>query len=353
MVYRIRSIQLRLMVLVLVAVSVQQVVADEPSTGAVKVFVLAGQSNMEGKAQIPLLEHQISAPETKDLFAHLHKDGEFIVRDDVWIKFLDRKGKLTVGYGSPKRCGVELEFGFTVGDFYREPVLIIKTAWGGKSLFRDFRPPSSGLPDADVLANDLNQSQKRRPQTTEQDIRDSYGNYYRLMVKDVKETLANLDSHFPELSGRDVELAGFVWFQGFNDMINEQYTASYSEHMANFIRDVRRDLKAPKLPFVIGQLGVGGDRDAGANAKRERFKTNQIAPASLPEFQGNVLVVKTDQYWDWEAQAVFDKGWRQNLEEWNRVGSDFPYHYLGSHKCYGRIGRAFAKALIDYQTQKD
>ncbi len=323
--------------------------ADEPTKNVVKVFILAGQSNMEGKAQIPLLEHQINAPETKELFAHLHRDGEFVVRDDVWIKFLDRKGPLTVGYGSPKRCGVELEFGFTVGDHYEEPVVLIKTAWGGKSLFRDFRPPSSGLPDADVLATDLENARKRRPETTEQDIRESYGKYFRLMTDDVKQTLANLGEHFPEVKNREVELVGFVWFQGFNDMINDQYTAAYPEHMANFIRDVRRELAAPKLPFVIGQLGVGGDRDRDSNAKREQFKTNQIAAAKLPEFRDNVLVVKTDQYWDWEAQAVFDKGWRKHLEEWQQIGSDYPYHYLGSHKCYGRIGRAFAKALIDYQ----
>ena len=38
----------------------------------VKVFILAGQSNMEGKGGVdPLLNHQIDAPETRDFFAHL------------------------------------------------------------------------------------------------------------------------------------------------------------------------------------------------------------------------------------------------------------------------------------------
>ena len=69
----------------------------------------------------------------------------------MWIKFLDRKGKLTVGYGSPKCIGPELEFGTVVGDRYDEPVLLIKTAWGGRSLYRDFRSPSAGLPPDAVL----------------------------------------------------------------------------------------------------------------------------------------------------------------------------------------------------------
>jgi alpha-galactosidase len=59
--------------------------------------------------------------------------------------------------------------------------------------------------------------------------------------------------------------------------------------------------------------------------------------------------VQTDQYGDLEADAVFRKGWRENTDEWNRVGSDFPYHYQGSAKCYSRIGQAFAQAVIQLQ----
>ena len=69
----------------------------------VKVFILAGQSNMEGKAPNELFEHQAAAEGTKEHFAHLRKDGKWVVRDDVFIKFLDRKGPLTLGYGSPGR----------------------------------------------------------------------------------------------------------------------------------------------------------------------------------------------------------------------------------------------------------
>src|SRR5436305_6714789 len=97
----------------------------------VKVFILAGQSNMEGKAKVSLLEYQAGQPATRDLFAHLRTDGKWAERDDVWIKCLARKGKLTVGYGSPGCICPELEFGNVVGDHYAEPVLLIKTAWGG------------------------------------------------------------------------------------------------------------------------------------------------------------------------------------------------------------------------------
>src|SRR5580658_1440624 len=121
----------------------------------VKVFILAGQSNMEGKAPNALLEFQAKDPKTNDLFAHLRKDDKWIVRDDVFIKFLDRHGPLTIGYGSPGRTGPELEFGFVVGDYFDEPVILIKTAWGGHALFKQFRPPSAGLPAEAVLQKEL------------------------------------------------------------------------------------------------------------------------------------------------------------------------------------------------------
>src|SRR3982751_2777758 len=76
-----------------------------------KVFILAGQSNMEGKAKVSLLETQIKMPANQALFGHLQKDGQWVERDDVWIKFLERRGNLTVGYGSPKCVGPELGFG--------------------------------------------------------------------------------------------------------------------------------------------------------------------------------------------------------------------------------------------------
>ncbi len=79
--------------------------ADKPKP--VKVFILAGQSNMEGKAKLMLLNYQAQQPATRDLFKHLRKDGRWIEREDVWIKFLNRKGKLTVGYGSPQCIGPE------------------------------------------------------------------------------------------------------------------------------------------------------------------------------------------------------------------------------------------------------
>ena len=166
------------------------------------------------------------------------------------------------------------------------------------------------------------------------------------MLQEVSDTLENLGQHFPEYHGQGYEIAGFVWFQGWNDMINPDYTAAYAENMAHFIRDVRKDLKVPNMPFVIGQMGVDGV-EAKPEPNKQAFKDAQAAAAALPEFQGNVELVKTDVFWDMAADAVFRKGWRENLEEWNKVGSDYPFHYLGSVKTYSLIGKAFGEAMIE------
>lgn len=315
----------------------------------VKVFILAGQSNMEGKAKVSLLEYQAQQSATRELFQPLRQGDKWVERDDVWVKFLDRKGKLTVGFGSPKCIGPELGFGWVVGDRYAEPVLLIKTAWGGRSLYRDFRPPSAGLPPAEVLDRMLADLRKKKADATPEDVKKPFGASYRAMLEEVNGTLADLEKHFPDYAGQGYELAGLAWFQGWNDMIDATATKEYATNLGHFIRDVRKDLKAPKLPVVVGQMGVDGEKP-GENVRK--FKAAQAAGVDVPEFQGNVALVKTDVFWDTDAEAVFKKGWREHQAEWDKVGSDYPYHYLGSAKTMWKIGRALGEAMLDLRGEK-
>ncbi|MBI4605985.1 MAG: hypothetical protein HY721_28810 [Planctomycetes bacterium] len=126
-------------------------------------------------------------------------------------------------------------------------------------------------------------------------------------------------------------------------MINADHTAEYTTNLAHFIRDARRDLRSPGLPFVVAQMGVDGLK---ANAGIERYKAAQAAILDVPELKGNVALVKTDIYWDLEAEAIYKKGWRENLSEWNKVGSDWPFHYLGSARTACAIGKALGEAAI-------
>src|SRR5207247_9516651 len=134
-----------------------------------------------------------------------------------------------------------------------------------------------------------------------------------------------------------------------HDMLSPGPTAEYPRNLALLFRDVRKDLKAPNLPFVVGQMGVDG-ASPGANIKR--FKDAQAAVLDVAEFKGNVALVKTDAFWDTEAEAVFKKGWREHKDEWDKVGSDYPYHYLGSVKTMCKIGRAFGEAMLELRGEK-
>jgi len=325
----------------------------------VKVFILAGQSNMEGKAPNTLLDYQAEAPETKDLFKHLRKDGKWIARDDVFIKYLDRKGPLTIGYGSPGRTGAELEFGWMMGDHFDEPVLLIKAAWGGHSLVKLFRSPSAGLPSDEKLQAELAAAQDRVKKDNEKnkkndslptmdDVKKPYGSSYRKMLAEVKEMFDNYETMFPELKGRKLELAGFVWFQGWNDMYGGAEN-EYASNMKHFIKDVRKDLGAPNLPFVIAAMGQNGSTPAAGAMLTVREA--QMSMNDVPEFKGNVKAFRTDVLVDKAAEAVYPN-WRKDIEKWKTVGGDFGYHYMGSAIWFMRIGHAMGESMIGLMPKK-
>ncbi len=330
------------------------------AAGKVKVFILAGQSNMEGKANNELLDHQATDAKTQALFAHLRKDGKWIVRDDVFIKFLGRTGPLPIGYGSPGRTGVELEFGHAMGNHFAEPVVLIKAAWGGHSLYKLFRSPSAGMPSDEVLQAELAKAQKRTrennekrkrndPPPTMDDIKKPYGSSYRNMMAEVKDVFDHYETMFPALKGKRLEPAGFLWFQGFNDQFGQQAPAEYASNMKRFIKDVRKDLGAPNLPFVIAAIGTNGLNEAKGGCLAVR--TAQLAMNNVPEFKGNAKAFRTDVLVDKAAWALYPK-WRENLEQWKKTGSDRPYHYLGSAIWYNRIGEAFGQAMLELLPKK-
>ncbi|MBG86308.1 MAG: hypothetical protein CMO80_05340 [Verrucomicrobiales bacterium] len=370
------------------------------AAGKLKVFILAGQSNMEGHAKIDTFDYVGDDPKSAHLLKQMRgKNGEPRICDNTWISYFTGRrdengegiGKLTAGYGSRPnpvesggKIGPEFTFGITMDKAFEEPVLIIKTAWGGKSLYHDFRSPSSGV-----------------YQRTEQDIEkkrfteERSGHYYRLMIGHVRKVLSNPIRVVPGYDGSGYELAGFVWFQGWNDMVNRNVYpvpsrdskanrySNYGKWMANFIRDVRNDLKAPNMPFVIGVMGVGGKN----NERQSDFRDAMASPTKLKEFKGNVAAVQTSEFWSDELGAIDAKrnqirqmsyyirkqhkngpnvdGKMTQAEKrkfmadyekeiisekeaaiWKRGASNAGYHYLGCAKTFALMGEAFANTIL-------
>jgi pimeloyl-ACP methyl ester carboxylesterase len=302
----------------LIAFAGQALQAADP----VKVFILAGQSNMEGQAVVWLtgkdyndgkgtlgafMKDAAKAP----TYAHLvTPEGKGKPRDDVFVRYQREGRPLLAGpldfgfsvYGDAQHFGPELQFGHVLGDFSEAPVLLIKTAWGGKSLYADFRPPSAG---------------------------GEVGKYYKLMIAQVREALTNLDSDFPSLKGRGHTLAGFVWYQGWNDGVNPKTAIpEYEENLVHLIHDVRREFAAPKLPVVIGEL-----TGAWVNAppEWEKLRAAQAAAAKRPEFAGTVQFVPTRDFV------------RKSEESPNPTHG---HHEFGNAETYFLVGDALGKSMV-------
>lgn len=368
-----------------------------------QVYILVGQSNMEGHARVETIDYIGEDPATAPLLKRLlGSDGKPATAKNVWISYHtgigDKNGEgfgpLTTGYGSRQdpakdggKIGPEYTFGLAMERAGNGPVLIIKAAWGGKSLNYDFRSPSAGpYPRS---AKDL----EKNTHTVE-----ATGHYYRLMREHVRKVLANPGRVCPAYDPKEgYELAGFVWFQGFNDMVDGNFYprqpkgqagkrfSAYSDLLAAFIRDVRQDFGAPRLPFVIGVMGVGG-KDPGSEDNLA-FREAMAAPAALSEFKGNVTAVRTAPFWDEKLGGIQDKKEkvRQMAFELKNKGkrsanadgkmteaqqkaylkdyeaklitpeeaamlkrgaSNAGYHYLGCAKTFALMGEAFAEAAL-------
>ncbi len=373
-----------------------------------KVFILAGQSNMEGHARVETFDYIGDDPATVPLLKQMRDaDGKPRVCDHVWISYFTGSddhngegfGKLTAGYGSRQKpdqdggqIGPEFTFGLTMDKALEEPVLIIKTAWGGKSLYYDFRSPSAGV-------------YQRTPQDIEKDRNPEAGSghYYQLMIEHVRHVLGDIKRVCPAYDERaGFQLSGFVWLQGWNDMVSRDVYpipkkddktpryANYSLWLADFIRDARKDLQAPHMPFVIGVMGVDG---AKPNENIAAFREAMAAPAALPEFQGNVVAVPTAPFWDEPLaaiQAKYDQvrqmGFllktkdkhspnadgsmsedqqREYLKRFEaqlispaeaalrkRGASNLGFHYLGCAKTFALMGKAFAEATLQFMNDE-
>ena len=367
---------------------------------------------MQGHAKIETFDYIGDDPATAPLLKQMRgTDGTPTVCDNVWISSIgclgdaytdltEKTGKLTAGFGAPEgKIGPEFTFGIYMEKLLGEPILLIKTSWGGRSLHTDFRPSSAG-PET---FNDFTLSQwKERKLDADVEgakINAKAGVFYWHMIEHVRKVLGDIKRVVPEYdSAQGYELAGFVWFQGFNDLVdswtyhNQNKPGGYDLYgqlLAQFIRDVRKDLSAPKLPFVIGVMGIDG-LAADKKPPQMYFRQAQATPAELPEFKGNVVAVPTAPFWSEELGAIATKKEkvsqmsyylnskhkdhanadgkmtdvqkREYLKDyeakvitlaeaatWKRGASNAGYHYLGCAKTFALMGKAFAEATLQLQ----
>jgi alpha-galactosidase len=289
-----------------------------------KVFILAGQSNMVGHGEVEKgdrgnLNYLVENDEKGEYQHLLNEKGCWKVREDVFIYFNQQEkigaSGLTVGYGANENTiGPELQFGNVLGDYFDGDVLIIKTAWGGKSLAVDFLPPGAagetGYKNRPTAAGDT-------------------GYYYVQMLSIVDEVLGDLGDYMPSYEDQGYEILGFGWHQGWNDRVNQQANDAYKENMVQFIKDARKDLGVPKLPFVMATTGMSGWNETHPRALS--LMKAQLAVEDYPEFIGNVKVVETRDFW-------------REVEE---SPANQSYHWNRNAASYFLIGKSMGETMID------
>lgn len=334
------------------------VVVPAKAKSPLRVFVLAGQSNMVGhgfiskedesgkqlngtlESLVSLYNEQygmlsknkrksdITGLESRRLISG-SSSSTWTVRDDVLIacnhqrydnpskeKAPNVKGNLYAGMcggdASQLHMGPELGFGWSVGDALNtnkkdDKILLAKIAWGGKSLENDFRPPSSG---------------------------GSTGPYYTTMIEDIKAFLASVDKYFPEEHDRPVKLSGFAWHQGWNDLINTTAAADYEKNLANLIRDVRKDLNVSDLPFAIASSGMVDTNDFKKDGTKtaEEVVNAELAVATYSEFNNTVTAVDTQAFRRGPPPAS---------------PGDQVYHWNNNCESYWLIGKSLGNAMVD------
>ena len=325
-----------------------QIVNPPAGNGKLKVYILAGQSNMVGKGRVEVGRNPADPSVTRfpgglgSLRNMLNRNPEkynyladpanpvggnpgWLKRNDVWVVYWNgvgvndvpspptpmRLGDLDKDFGDDGGediIGPEYGFGLQVGSQLGDQVLLIKYAFGGKSLAVDFRPPGAVAARGGVV-----------------------GPYYTGMLSRVNEVLGNLSTYFPAYTGGGYEIAGFGWHQGWNDRSNPAYTAEYEANLTNLIHDLRTDLAVPSLPVVVGNTGMSNANFYTNGLALVTAQNNVGDPAKHPEFTGTVTTVDT---------RPFDYG------ELLGAANNQAYHWNFNAESYFNIGESMGKAMM-------
>ena len=225
------------------------------STQKTKVFLLAGQSNMDGRGDAS----KLSEAEMK-LLANASQKIHFIYKGTVgegnaiqykgaldftnpW-SFVKQKFRIEKCFGPELFFGVEL-----VKNYPKQDYLFIKRSQGGTSLYGAWNP---------------NWSFEKASFFNEQNKPKLYQDFIDLV-----------DAELAELHPDSYEIVGMLWVQGETDSNTSNGSVAantYHLNLENLINSVRGHYDIPDLPFLI--LGVGSKKVQKAMVQVSNKLTN-------------------------------------------------------------------------------
>lgn len=233
-----RSLMTTLVVTVITMVAWGQTLAADD----VRVFLFAGQSNMEG-----------ADTNVDEVGRHRPFEGAMQPQKDVLYSYnlgRDRKSDGWTALGPVEGMfGPEITFVRSLKKHMDYPIAIIKDAWGGTTLVNDWDPDGG-----DEKSKKL----------------------YSRLINQVRERLAELKAQ-----GKSYRIEAVMWHQGENDMFHREGKLTYEKNLANFIARLREDLNVPGLKFFVGEIsnkGIWG-MDNRANVAKIYVQQNAVVAA--------------------------------------------------------------------------
>jgi len=334
------------------------------SAKTVHVFVLMGQSNMGGEGKVsgattngtlewllsdtgrsyfdnlPVCKTMAGGPKTAckaegaTLEGLQNEDGSWANIPDVWVESYGTRydpapcpvnGPLTVGYGGHlDTIGPELGMGKVLREEWLpdgDEILLIKAVYGGTALGQDWLPPSSGWVGAEEFHHI--------------DIAGTPGWCYRNTTQHVLDVVEPKIAELVPGSVDKVKIAGLAWFQGWDDGDDWciDCDINYTTNVVNLMQDLRRDLGAPRAPFVLAVSGFGGWNETYFDAwsKEERIRRNNVVA-------GQIQVPKTAKGRG-KVACVETRGF------WRETGTP-RYDFNGNAESYFNIGVAMGRAMM-------
>ncbi|MFT7641073.1 MAG: hypothetical protein ACI9G1_002817, partial [Pirellulaceae bacterium] len=273
----------------------------------VKVFIVLGQSNTleMGKVKGDKEGSLEYAVKSENLYPFMVDDaGSWTTRQDV--RNLHVMGSGGPGKSSVKRndwltvsggkIGIETGIGHQLGNALDEPVLILKSSIGNRSLGWDLLPPGSPSYEFEdkgktyVYAGYGQSPDKWEKGTEPKRIGWQAGLQYDGDVARAKDVLKNLGEYYP--GAKEYEVAGFIWWQGDKDRYNAGHAVKYEKNLNNLITALRKDFNAPKAKFVCATLGQTSKENAKGNEKLILDAMFAISDATkYPALEGDVATV--------------------------------------------------------------
>jgi hypothetical protein len=275
--------------------------------------VVASMNGQQENYPSPNTLLDVMENDTEGQWTMLQTGGAWTVLDDAYLHFENGDGtvikdNVTIGQGvNPNYIGPELMFAHQMDQYFEDPVLIIKAAWGGLSLAEDFRPPSAG---------------------------GTTGPYYIQMLDIVESATVNLATEFPEIDATDFEISGFAWFQGWNDAASEAFLNEYESNLYHLVNDVRTDFGNPALPVVIASAGQGGYEPSGDGWMQAIQDIVAVAQENVgcndSLYGGTVGFVDSKAFYMIAAESPDDAG----------------YHYNNNALTMLKVGRSMGDQMV-------